>query len=143
MTRILAISLLCLSAALGQETGRHQQGSAAVVVFPVDTQVVLLENVYGLHLCTGQCRTLVPDKQGALVAVSADAYSRCGVRSVPGSINVSSSLTRHEQAKALIHEAVHIAQDCAVYPADTGERISIAISDLLESQAGHFIEQAL
>jgi len=67
----------------------------------------------------------------------------CSDGGISGAIHVSSSLIPAQQAKALIHETVHIAQTCDKRFLPVDERIAQDIADLVNSIEGPFVLKEL
>lgn len=67
----------------------------------------------------------------------------CPFPGVPGRIRVSADLFPKAQAKAFIHETVHIAQTCDMRDLPVDEKIAQDVSDLLDSPEGGFILKEL
>lgn len=80
---------------------------------------------------------------GAIRIVPVASKSLCGSDGANGQIVVSSSLTPKQQAKALLHEVIHIAQSCDNRRLPVDERIAQDVSDLLDSSEGPFILKEL
>ena len=68
---------------------------------------------------------------------------RCATVVMPGEIVFSSKLSLKEQAKAIIHEAVHVGQTCDWRNMATDERVAEDVSDVMQSPIGPFLVEEL
>ena len=114
----------------------------AQLVVPVDAVVTIAGRPYTVALVP----VLVSHGAGGSVAsrlqpVAADSV--CPVDAQAGAIRISSGLFPMQQAKALIHEVVHIAQTCDDRDLPVDERIAQDVADLLNSAEGRFILKEL
>jgi hypothetical protein len=74
---------------------------------------------------------------------NASSRMRCPNGTVPGEIAVSTQLTPLTQAKAIIHETIHIATDCDKRSLPIDEKIAQDVSDVLQSSIGPFVVREL
>jgi hypothetical protein len=110
-------------------------GEKPVVVLPQTSQVSLSGQTYAITLASGD---------GPYTAKGpAAATSLCPAGDNPGEIQIGSKLTLRQQAKALVHETVHVAVRCDERNIAAGEKVAEAIADLLESSDGQFVIEGL
>lgn len=63
----------------------------------------------------------------------------CPVDSLKGEIQISADLSKVKQAKALVHETVHIAQNCDKRDISLDERVAQDLADLVNGPEGYFV----
>lgn len=67
----------------------------------------------------------------------------CPNGAVPGRVEIAAQLAPIQQAKAMIHETVHIAMTCDRRDLEVDEKIAEDVSDLLNSAEGGFVLREL
>jgi hypothetical protein len=87
---------------------------------------------------TGPVRT-----KNGIVLRAASSTVTCPVGSQNGKIRLSTKLQPGQQAKAFIHETVHIAEGCDKRALPVDEKIAQDVADLFDSSEGRFVVREL
>jgi hypothetical protein len=116
--------------------------ASAQLIAPAEADIVIAEHHYFVTLVSGLTSHSLGSRTGLRLQAAA-AETRCAIGNAPGSIRISAALTPTQQAKAMIHEAVHIAQTCDLRYLPMDERIAQDVSDMLTSVEGRFIMKEL
>lgn len=99
-------------------------------VFPNNQVVHTQAGVFKLELCKSHC--IAPVRNTAAIRVTAvDSYTDCKNKIV----YVSSDIPQKIQARALIHEFVHVGMHCDVRLGDREEYAAEAVSALFDNAA--------
>jgi hypothetical protein len=114
---------------------------SAQMVVPVDAHIQIAGQSYLVQLTYGLVSGV--DFNGTLHLTHASADSLCAVDGHSGLLRVSSTLTPKQQAKALVHEVVHIAQTCDLRDLSADERIAQDLADLFDSKESGFLMKEL
>ena len=93
-------------------------------------------------VAAGRPTALVASRNGVVITPVA-GRTVCPVAGLPGTITVSSDLSIHGQAKALVHEVVHAAVDCDARAIPDAEKVAEAEADLFDSVLGPFVIEGL
>lgn len=119
-----------------------------VLLFP-STTVHTQAGDFSLKLCpSDKCYALQPSKKNKayrsnifdpingqgfadIEITEVSAFTNCNDKSV----RVSPGITRQQQAKAIVHEFVHVGMTCDSRDINKEERIAQAVSDLFENNA--------
>jgi len=136
-----ALAMFVLLAILAPLLSSPQLRQRDAIVVPAPLRVEIGEESYEIELVPG------------LEAPASDNGFNLQLRYVAselicpnggsGLMKISSDLNRLEQAKAMIHETVHIAENCDDRDLAVDERIAQDIADLLQSPEGAFIVEEL
>jgi hypothetical protein len=111
------------------------------LVVPTATTVLIAGSRYQVSFVSGLIGPVRVADGIEMLPVASEVV--CSSDGQDGWINVSADLTQLQQAKALIHEVVHIAQNCDKRDLPVDERFAQDISDLINSPEGKFILKEL
>jgi hypothetical protein len=113
----------------------------AQLIVPSDAEIVIAGEHYTVSFETGLIGPVYKADGIHLARVASEVV--CPVAGLYGQLRVSSELIPAAQAKALIHEVVHISQTCDKRDLPVEERIAQDVSDLLNSAVGPFVVKEL
>lgn len=108
-----------------------------VLLFPVTT-VHTQAGDFALKLCASdKCYAFAPslinksDGISDIRITDVAAFTNCNNKTV----HVSPGITRQQQAKAIVHEFVHVGMSCDTRKIGVDERVAQVVSDLFENNA--------
>jgi hypothetical protein len=116
-------------------------GTQAQLIVPANTTVIIAGGSYSV-VFEKDVFGPVRSKNGIALTPVAAAVT-CPVGMMAGRIVISSQLQPKQQAIAMIHETVHIAQTCDKRALPVDEKIAQDVSDLFDSPEGLFIMKEL
>ena len=111
------------------------------LIVPSDGVVTIAGNLYSVDFVPGLTGPVTGSTGLALQPVSSEVL--CPVDIQSGLIKVDAGMLAVQQAKALIHETVHIAQTCDHRDLILDERIAQDVADLMSGAEGRFVLQEL
>jgi len=113
----------------------------AQMVVPSSSIIVITGASYAVSFVPGLTGPVRAPSGIRMVVVASEVV--CAVPGRNGWIRVSADLMPVQQAKALLHETVHIAQTCDMRELPVDEKIAQAVADLLNSAEGRFVLKEL
>lgn len=134
--------LLCAGAVWGVLEAQEPARASGGAVLPPMSYLSLLGQNYAILVVSDGPYGVVLD-HGIPHFTEQPSFLRCPVTGSMGQIRVAKKLTAHAQARALLYEVVHVAQDCAHPDVVDEEKVAQAISELFGSSVGTFAVEGL
>lgn len=128
----LAISIVAGLCAYGASQSMVVPSAMTIQIAGSHYSVSFVDNL------TGPARI----KNGIILKAAASMVT-CPVGAENGRIRLDAKLTPSQQAKALIHETVHIAEGCDKRALPVDEKVAQDIADLFDSGEGRFVVKEL
>ena len=127
--RLLSATSLLLWATLAQ----------AQLMVPRSAELSIGGDRYAIAFSSVVIGAVQDRDDGSLQMKKSDASVICADATDEGTITIRSGLQPVQEAKALIHETVHIALTCDRRPFAWDERIAQDVADLIDSPIGPFV----
>jgi hypothetical protein len=136
---VFTVAML-LGCVLGAQKPRRAIGGR---VLPPKSYLSLLGQDYAITVVSdGPYEVTMRDAVPRIHATAATTHCPT-LGDYAGNIKISSSLTQHEQAKALLQEVIRVADECSLVNGSNEEKVAAAIADLMASSLGGFVLEGL
>jgi hypothetical protein len=134
--------LMCGLCALGVIGAQEPPRAIGGISLPPMSYLSLLGQNYAILVVSDGPYGVVLD-HGIPHFTEQPSFTQCPYSGSIGQIRVAKKLTSHDKARALIHEIVHAAQQCAHSDVVNEEKVALALSELFDSPVGTFVVEGL